>query len=445
MPLLRPHKWQWSIFRESVLDGHHSDAENRWKMIRTFFLLLILTTLLYSFNLLEWREEEVLAVAVVAVFFLALLLQRYLVIPNRMEIAVVVLFSTLVVGQQYFVADGSTVFGVKYALVLVATFVPYWIAHTLGGTGVPGLERTVASAIGVLLFVTTITLFTSYLFGKGEVHMQPSGHIRAFGWLGDAFSPVIVFLVIYYFFRRLYLIAGLAIVMLLVTGAKSAFLMLILSPLVLLFSAASLRLRVLLAGLYLVLLLGALIFAAPIFESMSDLFQADYSYYTRILSIYSGLDYFFSAPLTGIGVNQSLMFVEVDSRQHADVMGVESHFSVYQIDNAIVRTAAETGVLGLTLLLLLLYALLSSAFRALRVGFQIADTRERAIVVAPSLWVIGFILFYQTTGWFEAGHPQLCWLLLFSMLSSVFYRRCRNPQLRRTTKLTTDRTEPCAG
>jgi hypothetical protein len=39
------------------------------------------------------------------------------------------------------------------------------------------------------------------------------------------------------------------------------------------------------------------------------------------------------------------------------------------------------------------------------------------------LWVISFLLFYQTTGWFEAGHPQLSWLLLFSTLSRVFSRR----------------------
>jgi hypothetical protein len=52
-----------------------------------------------------------------------------------------------------------------------------------------------------------------------------------------------------------------------------------------------------------------------------------------------------------------------------------------------------------------------------------SDPCQRAIVQASSLWVIAFVLFYQTTGWFEAGHPQLSWLLLFSTVSSMFSRR----------------------
>lgn len=409
-------------------NGRHLEPRFRSQTTRAFFLLLSLATLLYSWNLLEWREEEILAVAALAIVVLAASMPKRLLIPNSSEIVIVVLFSVLVIAQQYVLADGSIVFGIKYAVVLLATFLPYWIAHILGGAGTtPRLERTVTNAIGLLLVVAMITVLASHLFDKGEVHVQPSGFTRAFGWLGDSFSPVIVFFVLYYLFRKMYLVAAIAAVMLLLTVAKTAFLMLILSPLVLVFSAARSQTRIVLAALYVIVLSGLMMFAQPVVEGVSDMFQADYSYYARVLSIYSGLEYFFSDPLTGIGINQSLLFIEGDSRQHADVLGVESHFNVYQIDNAFVRTAAETGVFGLVLLLLFCYVLLSTAFQALRAGEEIFNPRERAIVLASSLWVIAFILFYQTTGWFEAGHPQLCWLLLFSTLSGVFYRRCRTP------------------
>jgi hypothetical protein len=404
-------------------NGRRMEAWWRSEMTRTFFFLLILLTLLDSFNFLEWREEEVLAVAAVAALFFVMLMKKSLLISNLREIVIVVLFSSLVIAQQYFVTDGSFVFGIKYALVLLATFIPYWIARTLGGNRTPGLERTVVNAIGLVFLVTTITVFASYFFGEGEVYIQPSGFTRAFGWLGDSFPPVIVFFVFYYFFRKKYLIAGLSMMVLLMTVAKSAFLMLFLSPLVFVFGAARLRTKIALAGFYLALLLSLMMFTAPIFEKMSDLFQADYSYNTRLLSIYSGLDYFFRAPLTGIGINQSLVSIEADAREYADRLGVKVYFDVHQIDNSIIKTAAETGVLGLALLLLLFYVLLSSAFRTLQAGRQIANARARAIVLASSLWVIGFILFYQTTGWFEAGHPQLCWLLLFATLADVFCRR----------------------
>ena len=398
--------------------------ETAWRstVTRTFFVLLVLSNLLPSLTPVGSREELVVVVAVVALLFVVAQMQRNLFISNIGEIVVVVLFATLAIVQHYFIDSATLEFGIKWALTFAATFVPYWIARSLGWTRVPGLERTVTSAIGLLFIITTTTIVTSYLFDKGEIHVQPSGVTRAFGWLGDSFSPVLVFFIFYYLFRKQYLIAAFGAAVLLMMFAKTALLMLALSPLVFVFVAASMRTKVMLSGLYFVLLFGVITFSGSIFERMSDLFQADYSYYTRILSIYSGLDYFFSAPLTGIGINQSLSFIATDAREHANSMGIGSYFDVLHVDNPIVRVAAETGVLGLTLLLLFLYVLLSAAFRALQAGQQIADPRGRAIVLASSLWVIAFILFYQTTGWFDAGHPQLCWLLLFSTLSAVFSR-----------------------
>lgn len=405
--------------------GERIEAAWRSAVTRTFFFLLVLSNLLLSLTALEWREEIVVAVAAVALLFAIAEMQRNLVISNISEIVVVVLFATLAIAQQYFLDGGALEFGIKWSLTFLATFVPYWIARSLGRMRVPGLERTVTSAIGLLFIITTTTIVTSYLFDKGEVHVQPSGVTRAFGWLGDSFSPVLVFFIIYYLFRKQYVIAVFGMVVLLMTFAKTALLMLILSPVVFVFAAAPMRAKVALSSLYFVVLFGVIAFAGPIFEQMSNLFQLDYSYYTRLLSIYSGLDYFFSAPLTGIGINQSLLFIDSDAREHAKSMGIGSYFDVLHIDNSIVRVAAETGLVGLVLLFVFLYRMLHAAFRALRAGGEIVDPCERAIVLASSLWVMGFILFYQTTGWFEAAHPQLGWLLLFSMLADVFYRRSR--------------------
>lgn len=410
--------------------GERTEAAWRSMVARTFFFLLVLSNLLPSLTALEWREETVIAVAAAALLFLVPLMQRSLFVSNLGEIVVVALFATLAIAQPYFLGNGALDFGIKWALTFLATFVPYWVARSIGRMQTPGLERTVANAIGLLFVITTTTILASYLFDKGEVHVQPSGVIRAFGWLGDSVSPVFVFFIFYYLFRKQYAIAALGVAALLMTFAKTALLMLILSPAVFVFAAASMRAKVALSSFYFVVLFGAITFAGPIFEQMSDLLQADYSYYTRILSIYSGLDYFSSAPLTGIGINQSLSFIESDAREHANSMGIGSYFDVLHIDNPIVRVAAETGLVGLALLFVFLYRMLRAAFGALRAGGEIVNPRERAIVMASSLWVIGFILFHQTTGWFEAGHPQLGWLLLFSVLADLFYRRSRTQAFR---------------
>lgn len=405
--------------------GERIGATWRSVVTQTFFFLLVLSNLLPSLIAVEWREELVIAVAAVAVLFPLALVQRNLFISNIGEIIVVVLFATLAIAQQYFLAGGVLEFGVKWALMFLATFVPFWVARSIGSTRTPGLERAATSAIGLLFIIATTTIVTSYVLEIGEVHVQPSGVIRAFGWLGDSFPPVLVFFVFFYLVRKQYLVAALAMAVLLMTFAKAALLMLVLSPLALVFGTAPVRTKVLLSSLYFVLLFSVAIFSGPIVEQINDLFQADYSYYTRVLSIYSGLDYFFSAPLTGIGINQSLSFIENDAREHAASLGIASYYNVLYIDNSIVRVAAEAGVVGLALLFTLLYLMLRAAFRSLRAGVRIGDPRKRALVLASSLWVIVFILFYQTTGWFEAGHPQLGWLLLFSVLAEVFYLRSR--------------------
>lgn len=397
----------------------------RSMVTQTFFFLLVLSNLLPSLIAVKWREELVIAVAAVALLFILALVQRNLVISNIGEIIVIVLFATLVITQQYFLAGGVIEFGLKWALMFLATFVPYWIARSVGRARAPGLERATTSAIDFLFIIATTTIVTSYVLEMGEVHVQPSGVIRAFGWLGDSFPPVLVFFIFFYLFRKQYIIAAFAMAVLLMTFAKAALLMLVLSPLAFVFGTASVRTRVLLSGLYFIALFSVAIFSGPIVEQMNDLFQADYSYYTRVLSIYSGLDYFFSAPLAGIGINKSLSSIENDAREHAASLGITSYYDVLYIDNSIVRVAAETGLIGLALLFTLFYLMLRAAFKSLRAGLGIGDRRERALVLASSLWVIGFILFYQTTGWFEAGHPQLGWLLLFSVLAEVFYFRSR--------------------
>jgi O-antigen ligase len=392
-------------------------------VIKAFFLLLFFSPLLYSFDNDPLREEKILAVAAAATLFLSIcIVRKRLLITNIKEIIIILLFSFLVIGQQFFIANGSFSFGIKYALVLSATFIPYWATQTLRLSG-PELKRTTTIAIGLLFLVTVITISSSYVFGLGEVHLRDGSVARAFGWLGDSFTPVIVFLVVYYFLQQKYLFAALSVGTLLMTGGKAATLMLIAIPAVLVFSKTSLKMKVTVTVIGLASLLVLFRLAAPIFENTRDLPVFEYSFNTRLLSIYNGFDYFVGAPWTGVGINQSMKFVEVDSAGLATSLGIDSYYEVYQIHNAIVRTAAETGIPGLALLFLFFYVLVTGAYRRLRDSQNIADPDQRVIVLASSLWVISFVLFYQGTGWFEAGHPQLTWLLLFATLSSVFSRR----------------------
>jgi O-antigen ligase len=391
-------------------------------VIKVFFLLLFFSPLLYAFDNDDLREEKILAVAAAATLFLCIYaVWRRLFISNIKEIIVIFLFASLVIVQQFFIDNGTAAFGIKYAVVLLATFIPYWVADTLR-LG-PEIKKTATFAIGLLFLVTVITISVSYVFGLGEVYVEGNA-VRAFGWLGDSFTPVIVFLAIYYYFQSKYLFAAVAFGMLLMTGGKAAMFMLIATPGVLIFSKASTKVKATVAVGCLISLLVLFRAAAPIVEKLIESPALQYSFNTRLLSVYNGLNYFVGAPATGVGINQSMKFVDVDSASLANDLKVDSYYEVYQIHNAVIRTAAETGVVGLALLLMFFYLLLSSAYRRLRGAEYLTDPSGRAIVQASSLWVISFVLFYQTTGWFEAGHPQLSWLLLFSTLSSVFFRSC---------------------
>ena len=392
-------------------------------MIQTFFLLLLLSPLLYTVDNDPLREEEVLAVAAAATLFLSVsLLRRRAKITNASEMLIILMFSGLVVLQQFFIVKGSFVFGLKYAVVFCATFIPFWVARMLPLSGLH-LRQSARVGIAALFVLTAVTIFTSYLFGVGEVHAQGASGVRAFGWLGDSFTPVIVFLVVYYFLQRRFLFAFLSLLTLLMTGGKAAMLMLIAIPAVLAFSNATRRVKIGACVVGVTCLFALISFGNAIVEYTAQTLIFEHSLNTRLLSIYNGLNYFTSSPWTGVGINQSMKFVETDSIGLANELGIESYYEVYQIHNPIVRTAAETGAAGLALLLIFLGLLLGQAYQNLRIGNHIADPIERAIVLAASVWVICFVLFYQTTGWFEAGHPQLSWLLAFATLSQVFARR----------------------
>ena len=391
---------------------------------RVFFFLLILSPLLYSFDGDDLREEKVIAVAILAVLYF-LMISKKQSIYGKKEIIIIGLFSFMAVLQQFFIVNGSVVYGVKYAITLLSSFIPYWIARTLGTepTNDIKFEKSAIIAIMTLFLITTTTIFLSYLLGWGEVHQQSGDSIRAFGWLGDSFTPVIVFLILISFLLKNYLMLSMALIALLMTGGKAAIGMLILSPILFVFSAFSTRIKIMLVVFYLSLLFLLTLYATPIIELISENPRYEASYNTRILSIYIGLEYFYDNPVFGVGVIQSMKGIETDVIALAREMRIVYFYQVTQIHNTIIRIAAEVGVFGLVLLLYFYYIVLKNAFFLIKNGKNMPNTRSRYIVLASSVWVVSFILVYQTTGWFEPGHPQLSWLLTFSTLSEVFYRR----------------------
>jgi O-antigen ligase len=372
-----------------------------------------------------FREEEVIAVAAISVLVLLLVLSKHLwQSPYLTGAAPIVLFAFWSVIQQLFIERGSITFGLKYAVVLLSCFIPAWVAMWIGPFALAA-ERTIDRAIRSLLIVSAATVYASFAFGWGEVHVGGESMSRAFGWLGDSFAPVFAFFVIYYIVQRQYTLTLLALGAMIITGGKAAAMMLLVAYGVYVFATKGVRSKILVLLLYAV---GAGVILGPYSNEVAALLSrnmVEYSYYTRVLSIEIGLEYFQRAPLTGVGINQSMVDIQHDTVALAESLGLDTYYEIYQIHNAFVRTAAETGLPGVILLLWFVLATCRVGLRGVRLSFVAANPLSKALLSASGVWVVSFVLVYQTTGWFEAGHPQLSWLMVFVAISRIIQLRQR--------------------
>ena len=351
-------------------------------------------------------------------FTLLIALSRSAHLSVKPEFVAILSYSTVLILQQFFIPDGQLWFGAQYALVFAMAFFPSLVLGWLPWS-INDFNRHWDGAIKGLSLIITINILGSRLFEFGEHYKNGPSVARSFGFLGDSITPVILFPLIYFFLERKYLWSILMIAVLLLTGGKMAALLLFIAPIFL----ASLKMRPIIRF---ILIWCTPIIALAMESSLNNFllsYFADqnyaYSYNTRMLSIILGLEYFYNSPIWGVGINQSMGTIITDAEILAHYQYITEYWPVYQIHNAFVRALAETGMLGFGVLVGLCLLLIGRMFRALRVALDQPPSRCRSMVLAGGIWTVLFIVGYQSTGWFEHGHPQFAWLLIIAALTSV--------------------------
>ncbi len=382
----------------------------------------VLIPFVYSFDNDPYRAWEVVAIAIVSVFMVGLLAFRARV---QLEHVVLLAYCFLLVVQPLYIPSFTLWFGFQYAVVMLAAFVPAWAMN-----GVKWRPKDFESGVHLGIRVATVIIVVNIVGGRllsfGEnFQTELTGSGRSFGFLGDSISPAIIFPLIYFAAQRKLIWAGALAVSLAMTGGKAA---LVMAALALPLLAITRRSRfVQTASILALFIVGFLVY--PILSSfLAEFMQNDvvaYSWNNREISYQVGWQYFVDHPWLGVGINQSMHNIKLDADEMAYFNGVIRYFPVYQIHNAYVRALAETGVFGFAILAVFSLVWILRSLRSLHLlhtrGAGVS-TRLRAIVLTSSLWPILFIATYQTTGWFEHGHPQFAWLLIINAIGVVSTR-----------------------
>jgi len=384
--------------------------------------ILVLSPLAYSFDNDPYRSYEVLGVASFSAGLL--LLNRLRGFRVGADMWLLAVYGLIIIFQQLFIENGAVEFGARYAIVIMAMLLPPLTAiavfmHT------KCMTKVVVWTTNTLCAIAVGTIYSSFFFGFGETYTG-DGLLRAFGWLGDSFTPVLVFLILYFVLQKRWLQSVALLGALIMTGGKAGMMMLVAAPVMyVLISPATKRKKIGIFAAGVVTAIAVSFLWVPISAALFQNYE--YSYNNRIISMQLGVQYFQESPWVGIGVNQSMKFIGVESETIINSESINA-FPVEQINNAFVRTLAETGILGLCCFLALCAVWLLRGVRGLSKAYQWHVCPERSITIAGGFWVIGFVLFYQTTGWFEAGHPQLAWLLMISAIAEAVYTRATAEQ-----------------
>jgi len=339
---------------------------------------------------------------------------------RRGEFALVGLYVITLLVQPYFMPEVWGKLVVGQAAFMIAMFIPAWVIYS-SSYRFRGLERATVQSMNVLFFITVASLYLSYFFNFGEIVAASSDTRRAFAWLGDRYTPVIVLLIIYFAMQKSWLQVLALLGALLITGGKAAMLLLTMSPLLYALLAPMPRRRRVLIALAVALTGVAAYVGWDVV--VSRLFPgADWAFNSRLLANQVGLMYFVSNPWFGVGIDQSIYGAADAMQSIIDVSEAEA-YTMPRIHNAFLRTAAETGVFGLTALVGLCLMWTVRCVRIIVTAHQWPRSVERNLVISGSLWSMGFIWIYQTVDWFMGGENQLAFLLMFSAVSEAIYRR----------------------
>ena len=380
------------------------------KFIPVAFVLIPIT---YSIDNDPYRTWEVLFWAGSACALGLMSGARLRMLP---EAIIIISYAGVLIFQQLFIPSGRIFFGLQYAIVFTAAFIPWIIMRSIKWD-INEFGSIWDRAVKILSIIVILNIFGGRIFGWGESYFDGASAGRYFGFLGDSISPVILFPLIYFILERRYGWSAIMLSTILLTGGKAAIVLLLLAPPVMALS----RLRLLGQTSALLLIMPLAFFMEPIFDQFISLILYDhrlsYSFNTRILSFELGWYYFLSSPIWGLGINQSMIVIEKDADALAYHYGMIDYYPVEQVHNAFVRALAETGILGFSVLVCLSVLLVFRGLRSLRKAAESAPSQTRSLVIASGIWTVLFVVGYQSTGWFEHGHPQFAWVLMLSFLS----------------------------
>lgn len=391
-------------------------SSRRAPSVRLLLALLIFSPLVYSEDGDPYREYEVVIVGML--FLLIAIPNMYRLRPRvRSCMAYVLAIACWILLQPVFVESASLIYNLKFIVVFLACFLPSLYLSNCNPLRAPAGVAFVSKGLWFLFALSVASLVVSSVTGLGEVYSdRDSFQQRAFSWLGDSFSPVMAFFLYYFAFRRNALGVLLsATCLVFVMQAKMATGMATFGYLIYLFTFGKRTTRLFLfAALVLTVL-----FLPVVYElAAANIHNFEYSLNNRFLSIDAGLAFFQSSPWFGVGANQTFTLLsggfDVTALDRFDSELLFYQF--FQIHNSFIRIMAELGLIGFLLFAAFCMAIIRQSHAVLTSAHAMPRGDSRALLMACALWLISFVLFYQTTGWFEPGHPQLSWLICFLTL-----------------------------
>ncbi len=380
----------------------------RLALAQIFAVCLFLTPLLYSNDQDEYKVLKIMAVAMISVCAIVYTRSR---IRSWTMPSIAFAYAAVLILQSIAVVTADLRFNIQYAAVFAAAIIPSIAIEALP-VKKKVLEQVIGIAFATLSLIILANIFGGRILGFGESFEGLQGG-RNFGFLGDSITPVIILPLLYFLLRRNLIGAALMILCLILTGGKAGGLMLIAALFLIPLFVLRGPLRYFLLGL------GAagIYFLYPYVAELLESDKLQYSWNTRQLSYEIGIRLFTESPIWGVGVNQSMEGMSARAELDAHLRGLTRYWVVGQIHNSFVRSMAETGLIGLSVLIVFCAIIIRRALAAGELAVRTAQSPAQALALAGALWVIAFIVCNQGVGWFEHVHPQFAWLLMISSAS----------------------------
>lgn len=382
-------------------------------------LLFFLHPLIYIVDGDIYRNYEVLGVFIVFIFAFKNLNS----INFKSEKRYLLFFYIYIFIQQFFIENRDFPFGMRFFIMFVVASVPFWLFENYK-FNTEDFSKIIDLSINIIFYFCFINYISSYLFNFGEVYT--SGGIlldkRAFGILGDSFTPILNFLQIYFISKKQYKKFLFSFFFLIITGGKAGIFMSLFILITDFFikKKSYFKRKFFIISLFISLIIA--LFIGPRFQINEFISNVEYSYNNRILSFELGLNYFKDSPLIGIGINKGLERADFDSEALADFYGIDNYARVWQVQNSFLRLLSETGIIGISLILIVNIIWFKKLFFCLR-ETKYERTNLDNLTYSTSLWIFAFIVTYQGIAWFVPGHPLFAWTLMFTTINNIFIKK----------------------